>query len=543
VSKASASGALYRRIFLTFALVLCIGLSVAVIEPYAFDSSSGMHSGGVVRIALRSTDVDSVDPALSYSVASGFLVDTTCARLLAYSPSPKGSRLQPDVAARPPRVSHDSKTFTFTLRRNFRFSDGTPVRANAFARAINRTLAPAVKSPWAQYTRDIAGADQVLAGKTTAATGVVARGNTLIVRLKRPTPDFPARTTFLCAVPPALPAEPEGVGAVPAAGPYYVAEYHPGEKIVIRRNRFYGGKRPHHVEGFDVELRLTSFEEVLDRIERGEADWGWALAPTYFDPARRLAAKYGVNKSQFFLSPGYEFRGYVLNTARPLFRDNPSLRQAVNFAIDRAALRRLFGGALALRPTDQYLPPRMPGFTDARIYPLGAPDLRRAQALARGHTRGGKGVLYAPDRPEMLTAAQSIRHDLAKIGLDIQIKGIPAPAYFGRLGARGPYDIGFMPWAADYNDPYAVLNVLFDGRFIGGTNWARFNSREYNRLLRQAALLQGEARYRAYGKVDAKLARDAAPMVAVGFLNEPTLVSRRLGCVTRPFDLAAVCLK
>jgi peptide/nickel transport system substrate-binding protein len=324
------------------ALAACIGLSI-VIEPYAFGSPRRPGTGGVVRIALRSADVDSVDPALSYSVASGLLVDLTCARLLTYS----RSRFQPEVATGFPRVSRDRKTYTFTLRGGFRFSDGAPVRASAFARAINRTLAPAVKSPWAAYTRDIAGADEVLAGKTTAAEGVVARGDTLVVRLKRPVPDFPARTTFLCVVPPALPAEREGVGTYPAAGPYYVAEYRPGEKIVLRRNPFYGGKRPQHVDGFTADLRLTSFEEVLDRIEHGKADWGWALASAYFDPQRRLAAKYGVNKSQFFLKPGFEFRGYALNTARPLFAHNPRLRQAVNFAIDRAALGQLFGGPLA----------------------------------------------------------------------------------------------------------------------------------------------------------------------------------------------------
>ena len=372
---------------------------------------------------------------------------------------------------------------------------------------------------------------------------MIARGKTLIVHLIRPVPDFPARTTFLCAVPPALPAEPEGVGAFPAAGPYYVSvvpprgEGRPPPQSVLRRQAatarcrlrrrspgdlVRGGTRPHRARPSRLGLGPPS---------------------AYFDPQRRLAAKYGINKSQFFLSPGFEFRGYALNTARPLFRDNPRLRQAVNFAIDRTALGRIFGGPVATQLTDQYLSPRMPGFKDAHIYPLAAPDLRQARALAHGHTRSGKAVLYTPDRPELLAAAQSIKHDLAKIGLDVQIKGVPLPAYFGRLAAHGPYDIGFMPWVPDYLDPYSVLNLLFDGRFIGATNWARFNSSQYNRLLRQAALLQGEARYRRYGELDARLAREAAPMVAVAFFTDPTLVSKRIGCVTRPFDLAAVCLK
>ena len=73
-------------------------------------------------------------------------------------------------------------------------------------------------------------------------------------------PDFLHRTTstFFCAVPPTLPADPEGVRTFPAAGPYYVAEHSPGERVVLRRNPHYGGTRPHHVDGFVVDLRATS---------------------------------------------------------------------------------------------------------------------------------------------------------------------------------------------------------------------------------------------------------------------------------------------
>ena len=64
------------------------------------------------------------------------------------------------------------------------------------------------------------------------------------------------------------------------AGPYYVAEYRAGQRVVIRRNRFYRGTRPHHVDGFDVDLTAAAFPAVVDRIERGEADLGWVRRPT-----------------------------------------------------------------------------------------------------------------------------------------------------------------------------------------------------------------------------------------------------------------------
>jgi peptide/nickel transport system substrate-binding protein len=357
-------------------------------------------------------------------------------------------------------------------------------------------------------------------------------------------PDFPAQAaSFLCAVPPALPADPEGVVAFPSAGPYAITEYRPGDRLVLRRNRFYGGKSVHHVEGFTVDLRVSSHEEVLDRVESGEADWGWALSQAYFDPARRLAGKYGVNRSRFFVQTGATFRGYAFNVSRPLFRNNPRLRQAVNFAVDRGALRRAAGGEFSSRLTDQYLPPGMAGFTDARIYPLDGPDLARARALARGHTRSGKVALFTIDLPNHISSAQSIKQNLAKIGLEVRITRIPKEAYFRRYMAGGAYDLGFATWTPDYDDPYSVLNVQLDGRFIGATNWPRFDSPTFNKLLRRTARLRGSARRSAYGALDVRIARDAAPMVAFDFLNDPVLVSSRVGCVARPFDLAALCLK
>jgi peptide/nickel transport system substrate-binding protein len=515
---------------------------------------SRVREGGTFRISFVGTNLDFVDPALSYRAEGWALIEATCARLMTYpdKPPPEGFRLVPEVAAAFPRASRDRKTWTFTLRSGFRFSNGAPVRASAFAHAINRTLAPGLNTAALQYTGAIAGADAVLAGRRTAATGVLARGNTLVVRFTRPVPDFPAQTTmpFFCAVPPGLPPDPEGVGAFHAAGPYYVAEYRRGERVVLRRNRFYRGTRPHHVDAFVVDLRATGVQEVLDRIERGSADWGLAGPPTvYADPARRLVAKYGINRSQFFVRPGLQFRAYALNLSRPLFRNNPALRRAVNFAVDRPAVRSAHGSGAAFSSlTDQFLPPSLPAFEDARVYPLDGPDLRRARSLARGNTRGGKAVLYTFAGPITLAAAQVVKENLARIGLDVEIRGIPPPAYFSRLGTGDePFDIALWPWGADYVGPYSFLNLQFERRFLGTGNVSHFDSPRYDRLLRQAARLQGPARDRAYGRLDVQITRDVAPMVVIDNPNQATLVSKRVDprCVVlRPaLVLTAVCLK
>jgi peptide/nickel transport system substrate-binding protein len=533
---------------------LAVAGSVLMIaaEPGALGSTSRAQQGGTFRIAFsREEQLDHIDPALADQQASWSLLDAVCARLMTYpdKPPPAAFRVVPEVASARPRVSRDLKTYTFTLKSTFRFSDGSPVRADAFARAINRTLAPGVRSPGARYTKDIVGADDVLAGRASNAAGVIARGNQLVVRLKKPVADFPAWTTmpYFCAVQPGLPPDPEGVTTFQGAGPYYVAEYRPGQQLVLRRNRFYRGKRPHHVERFEVDLQVGSAQELFDRIERGQVDWGIAPPPNYFAADQRLVARYGVNKSQFFVKPGFTFRGFVLNTSRPLFRGNVRLRKAVNFALDRAAMVQNAGGAVAVRATDQYLPPSLTGFKDAQIYPLGRPNLKKAQSLAKGKTRTGEAKLYIYDIALTRPLGQILKQDLAAIGLDVDIQEIPVSAYESKVAA-GAFDIAFrvIP-SVDYYDPYPYLNLSFDSRFIGSTNWAAFNSPRYDRLLRRAALLRGQDRYRAYGKLDVQLAREEAPIAAVSYSKEPTLVSNRVAVkcmILRPaLDITAACLK
>jgi peptide/nickel transport system substrate-binding protein len=356
-------------------------------------------------------------------------------------------------------------------------------------------------------------------------------------------------STFFCAVSPTMPVDAEGVGVFPAAGPYYVADYRRGERVLLRRNKFYGGHRPHHVDGFDVDLRSPSPQETLRTVDRGAADWAHTLAGIFFDPSLGLVQKYGINRSRFFVRRGLTLRILALNSSRPLFRNNPNLRKAVNFALNRRELAAS-GGAMASRPTDQYLPFSLPGFKNADIYPLDG-DLQRARALARGNLRGGKAILYVNSSALPMAVGQLVRQQLAEIGLGVEIRPIPihsaSAAYFKKLATPGePWDIAFGLWSPSYIDPFAYINLLLDRQYVGATNFARFTSAAYDESMQRAARLpRGAARNSAYAALDVRLARDAAPLAAVDVLNEPTLVSKRVGCIVlRPvLDLTAVCLK
>lgn len=533
-----------RRAGVSLAVLVC-GLALLAASVASSHASPTARSGGIFKVSGYAPSFDTPDPALAYLPTSWSILEATCAGLMTYpdKPPPAGLRIVPEVAASYPRVSRDAKTFTFTLRRGFRFSDGSPIRANAFAQAIGRALAPGVGSVGKEYMEDIVGAAKVTAGKPIPV-GVKARGTQLVIRFTRPTPDFPARTTmpFFCAVPPTLPPDPEGRVEFPGSGPYYVSKYDRGRRITLRRNRFYGGK-PAHVDGFEFDLQAATYGEVIERIERGEADWGFAPPPFMLDPARGLKRKYGINRGRFFLKPGYTLVVFLLNSRGPLFRNNPRLRQAVNFAVDRPEL--LKGGSA--RPTDQLLPPGIPGFRNERIYPLTGPNLRRARELASGHRRSGKAVLYVIDTSSEQERAQILVRNLREIGIDVDVKGFTRPAFGGQLvNPRAAFDIASWAWGPDYIDPNQYTNFLFVRSNPGG-GIGRLDSPRYSRLLERAARLSGDARYRAYGELDVRLSRDAAAAVPLGYGGVPTLISSRVapGCVVlKPFlVLSAVCLK
>ena len=100
---------------------------------------------------------------------------------------------------------------------------------------------------------------------------------------------------------------------------------------------------------------------------------------------------------------------FVLNTSRPLFRNNPKLRQAVNLAVDRKALTRELGPSRA-RATDQYLAPSQPGYRDERIYPLkGTRPAPGARARRGSHARWQGGALHENHPVELAQARCSSR--------------------------------------------------------------------------------------------------------------------------------------
>jgi YVTN family beta-propeller protein len=510
--------------------------------------------GPVARI-LQLEDDGPTDPALDFDLQRQ---SALCARLYNYPdrPYPEGARLRPEVAQGPPTVSADGRTYEFHLRRGFRFSppSNEPVTAEAFERAIERSLSPTMGSPGGPLA-GIAGADDYMAGRAPRIAGVSARDTTLAIRLERPVPDLPARlaTPFFCAVPPNTPITRRGVDAVPSAGPYYVASHVLGRSLVLRRNPNYDGPRPHRL----AEIRYTMGvreERAVAAVEAGRADYV-ELNPANFTAGvpdqlrRRLTVRYGphseaarAGRQQLFTQPSLSTYSFFFNTSRGPFTD-VRLRRAVNFAMDRRALADHTGGGEAGQPTDQFIPPGLPGFEDAAIYPLGGPDLESARRLAGGKRR--KAVLYTCKLPGCTRHGQILKSNLRAIGIDLEVRQFIIPEMFKRLeDPKEPFDIGYTNWFVDYADPFGYINAQYARE---GVRPGMFDDAAFERRMAAAAALSGDARLHAYAKLDRDLAADGAPAATFATGVHTYFLSARMGCeVLHPLyglDLAELCIR
>jgi YVTN family beta-propeller protein len=512
------------------------------------------RQGGTARVDL--IGFDHTDPALVFTDPGVQVLLATCARLVGYPdrPPPAGSRLVADVARSMPSLSADRRTYTFTIRKGFRFSPPSTelVTAATFKYAIERSLDPRMNGPARSFMGDIVGVKAFEAGKATHVAGIRVRGDTLSIRLTGVSGSFLSRLAmpFFCAVPIGTPVDPKGLPAIPSAGPYYVASYQPGSRLVLKRNPNYHGPRPHRLDEIDLALNVGEAQAARD-VEAGKADY--VALHRILPPSEmaRLDTHYGqasplgrAGKQQYFVSPYPAYFYFALNTTRPLFA-SARMRRAVNFAVDRRALAKAArAGRFVTLPTDQYLPPGIAGFKDAHIYPLDGPDVARARKLAGPGSR--TAVLYTNDSSDPPT--QVLVRNLAAIGIHVKVYEIAGDVNT-KLTTKGePWDIAPEGWLSDgYYDPFDFLNILLDGDLGSGADLSGFDDPAYNRRLETAAKLTGAARYSAYAQLDADLTRNAAPLVVWGNGTNKDFFSARMGCqqLFGPdrIDLAALCIR
>ena len=534
-----------RRLWLSVAM-LVTGASLLVASSFASaaGNAGALKKGGIWKYGTTGASVQ-VDPQLAYITTAWWLEYATAAKLYNYpdKSGPAGSKLVPEVASHF-TVTNGGKKYTFFIRKGFRFSDGSPVTANSFKYAINRTANHDLASPGAQFITDptgtnIVGAKAVNDGQGTNVSGVKVKGNKLTVNLTKGDGTFMAKITmpFFQATSSKLPLGKEVVNVngnnMPAAGPYYMSRNDVNQLTSLRQNKYYkagpGRTRPHNLTGIDVQWNLNE-QTAFQQTKANQLDEDPVTPPT---EVQGVASQYGVNKSRFWTKP-VNCTGYLpMNTANNLFKSNLPLRQAVNYAISRPPYVQQ-AGPYAGQPWTHLFNPGVPGWRNVTLYKK---NLTKAKQLASGHMKDGKiTVYYRSSGSTNPNQAQIVRQDLINLGFssgNITMKGFSGGNIYDAMGKRGnDADIGVsMGWCSDYPDPYDWINILLYGPSIqdeNNVNYSYFNNPRWNKRMENAAKLVGPKRLKVYGQMDIDIMKKAAPMAIERTYNNRYFFSDRV---------------
>jgi len=522
---------------------LAIAGSSVWVAARAFAAAS--HRGGTLTVVTSL--LPQPDPAVAYGVEDLPALSVVYDGLVALRKSggTQGYTLVPDLAATLPRPTDGGRTYTFTLRPGARYANGTLVRASDFRRGIQRQLT--IGANPAYYT-GITGAGQCQAQPRRCQLSAGIRANdtagTVAFHLTQADPDFLYKLALLLAVP----APPGTSGHVigrapflPGTGPYMISQYRPGTSFTLVRNpHFRQWSYAAQPAGYPDVIR---FDYVADphrqvsAVTAGRADLVDLLANG--QPSRGLGLRYPARlHSSLRTGTTYVF----LNTRRPPF-NNVLVRQAINYAMDRARLMSLFGlapGEAAV--TCQILPAGFPGHQPYCPYTAGVsngtwhgPDMAKAQRLVNASHTSNVPITVWGYPGDGGVGAYLVRL-LTGLGYRAALRTVSVSAFYTAAGDPGrKLQIGLANFGSDFPSPstffLSALSCLSASQSPPTNNFAQFCNPAVDKLAgrAQAAELTDPAAARAlWARVD-QAVTDQAPWAPVFNSSWTVFVSARAG--------------
>lgn len=362
----------------------------------------GRHRGGT--LTMLSQRPVTIDPALQLDLPPPQTDGLTRDTLVTYDHAGglAGLQLVPDLAISIPVPTDGGTTYTFRLRPGLRYSNGHPVRAADFRRAIERELY--LGTSLHALFRSLRGAAACQLGVLCDLSRSIVsdeRARTVTYHLAEPDPTFlTGALTSAATAPVPRGTAFDAVGythvPIPGTGPYEVTSATAKAIRYVRNPHFHEWSHAAQPDGnpdvIVMRFGLTPTQEAL-AVERGTADWTADQVPPGLLP--QVERKFGSRLHSFSTTETDFFR---FNTSNPTFRDARA-RRAVNLALDRRALVRAYGGTAAATPTCQVIPPGLAGYRPYCPYSLGtrhtrwiAADRRRAKRLVAASGTDGATV-------------------------------------------------------------------------------------------------------------------------------------------------------
>lgn len=475
---------------------------------------------------------DYMDPALSYTAEGWTAMADVYTPLLTYKHAngEEGSEVIPGLAKEMPKISNGGKTYTLFLRPGLKYSDGTPVKASDFPFAVERMIT--LNSGGSPFYMTIEGAEKFAETKQGPIPGIETNDKTgeIVINLEGPRGTFTNELglMFVAPLPQDTPIEDLSANPPPGTGPYMITKSQPGKGWEYERNPYWakdnGPAMPDLPEGVVDSAKMTVIRNPVsqvDDIEQGTYDWMQNPPPS----SRYAEVKEKFEGTQFRVEPTISTYYFWLNTQEAPF-DDVKVRQAVNYAIDSAALERIYAGQI--KGTHQILPPGMPGYEQFDLYPH---NLEKAKELMKEANPSDMDITVWTDTESPNNEAGEYLNEILKeLGFNTTLKILNADNYFTVIGnATTPdLDAGWSDWFQDYPHPNDFFQPLLAGESILSTNngnFAKLDVPAFNKKITELGEVQlGPEQEAAYAKLDEEIMEEA-PWAPYGTRTLSTFVS------------------
>ena len=455
-------------------------------------SGSGGGGGGEANVSMTSFP-DYVDPQLSYTLEGWEVLYNVYTPLLTYKhvKGEEGAKVVPGLAKDMPQVSDDGKTYKLTLRPNMKYSDGTPIKASDFTYAIQRLFK--ADSGGSVFFEPIVGASDYADGKADKISGIVTDDNTgditITLSAANGTFDNLLGLPFSAPVPSTTPLDKDATNnPPPGSGPFMITKVEAPQTLTLERNPNFNTVNDAgatdvadaNVDKIVVTQNKSNTAQVTG-VEQNTIDL--MVDPPDSDRLAEVKAKFG---DRFRFEESINTYYFWMNNERAPFNDI-KVRQAINYAIDPEALNRVFGGRL--HPTQQILPPGMPGYDEYKLYP--GPDMNKAkQLLAEANPADKDITVWTDDEPDRTRLGEYSHDLLTQLGFNATLKVIAGDVYWATIGNQSTPDIdtGFADWFQDFPHPDDFFRPLLNGASIlptNGNNYSRANQPELDKKMNE----------------------------------------------------------
>ncbi|MGC4995383.1 ABC transporter substrate-binding protein [Streptomyces sp. DT195] len=441
------------------------------------------HKGGTLTVLNAEAQTD-FDPARLYTSGGGNVPSLVFRTLTTRNREngAEGAEVVPDLATDTGRPNKDATVWTYTLKKGLKYEDGTPITSADVKYGIERSFAPEL-SGGAPYLRDWLSGAADYQGPYKDKKGLKAIGTpderTLVFHLNKPEGEFPflATQTQFAPVPRAKDTGTKYEQHPVSSGPYKVVEnQNDGERVLLERNPHWSGddERKAYPDKVDVRSGLDS-SVINQRLAASQGtDSAAVTTDTNLGPAelarvsgdKSLAARVGTGH--------FGYTDYIAFNPKVKPFDDPKVRQAISYAVDRSSVINAAGGSALAEPATTFLPDQKSfGYTPHDLFPAGrSGDAAKAKELLKeaGHPNGLTVTLTHSNSKDFETSpeiATALQDALKKAGITVRLQGLEDNDYRDKIHSTRTEPGFFLAhWGADWPSGGPFLAPIFDGRQI-----------------------------------------------------------------------------